>query len=74
LKSAAALPARGPARKFWRAQRARQPSRQDIAIQNSAAPIRDRDGRTVGAVVVFRDVTKERRLKRALSFQASHDA
>ena len=47
---------------------------QDIAIQNSAAPIRDRDGRTVGAVVVFRDVTKERRLKRALSFQASHDA
>jgi diguanylate cyclase (GGDEF)-like protein/PAS domain S-box-containing protein len=47
---------------------------QDIAIQNSAAPIRDREGRTVGAVVVFRDVTKERRLKRALSFQASHDA
>ena len=25
-------------------------------------------------MVVFRDVTKERRLKRALSFQASHDA
>ena len=47
---------------------------QEIAIQDSAAPIRDRDGRTVGAVVVFRDVTKERRLKRALSFQASHDA
>jgi diguanylate cyclase (GGDEF)-like protein/PAS domain S-box-containing protein len=47
---------------------------QEIAIQDSAAPIRDRDGRTVGAVVVFRDVTKERRLRRALSFQASHDA
>ena len=47
---------------------------QEIAIQDSAAPIRDRSGRTVGAVVVFRDVTKERRLKRALSFQASHDA
>jgi diguanylate cyclase (GGDEF)-like protein/PAS domain S-box-containing protein len=47
---------------------------QEIAIQDSAAPIRDREGRTVGAVVVFRDVTKERRLKRALSFQASHDA
>jgi diguanylate cyclase (GGDEF)-like protein/PAS domain S-box-containing protein len=47
---------------------------QEIAIQDSAAPIRDRNGRTVGAVVVFRDVTKERRLKRALSFQASHDA
>jgi diguanylate cyclase (GGDEF)-like protein/PAS domain S-box-containing protein len=47
---------------------------QEIAIQHSAAPIRDRSGRTVGAVVVFRDVTKERRLKHALSFQATHDA
>ena len=28
----------------------------------------------IGAVIVFRDVTKERRLKRALSYQASHDA
>jgi len=47
---------------------------QEIAIQDSAAPIRDRAGQIVGAVVVFRDVTKERRLKRALSYQASHDA
>jgi diguanylate cyclase (GGDEF)-like protein/PAS domain S-box-containing protein len=47
---------------------------QEIAIQDSAAPIRDRAGNTVGAVVVFRDVTKERRLKRALSYQAVHDA
>jgi diguanylate cyclase (GGDEF)-like protein/PAS domain S-box-containing protein len=47
---------------------------QEIAIQDSAAPIRDRAGAIIGAVVVFRDVTKERRLKRALSYQASHDA
>ena len=47
---------------------------QEIAIHDSAAPIRDRAGQIVGAVVVFRDVTKERRLKRALSYQASHDA
>ncbi|MGH8142796.1 MAG: PAS domain S-box protein, partial [Steroidobacteraceae bacterium] len=47
---------------------------QEIAIHDSAAPIRDRGGEIVGAVVVFRDVTKERRLKRALSYQASHDA
>ncbi len=47
---------------------------QEIEIEDSAAPIRDRSGEIVGAVVVFRDVTKERRLKRALSYQASHDA
>jgi diguanylate cyclase (GGDEF)-like protein/PAS domain S-box-containing protein len=47
---------------------------QELAIQESAAPIRDRAGQIIGAVVVFRDVTKERRLKRALSYQASHDA
>jgi len=47
---------------------------QEIAIQDSAAPIRDRAGQIAGAVVVFRDVSKERRLKRALAYQASHDA
>jgi len=46
----------------------------EVAIQESAAPICDRQGRVIGAVVVFHDVTKERRLKRALSWQASHDA
>jgi diguanylate cyclase (GGDEF)-like protein/PAS domain S-box-containing protein len=47
---------------------------QEIAIQESAAPICDRQGQIIGAVIVFHDVTKERRLKRALSYQASHDA
>ncbi len=47
---------------------------QEIAVQESAAPIRDRAGEIVGAVVVFRDVTRERRLQRALSYQAGHDA
>jgi diguanylate cyclase (GGDEF)-like protein/PAS domain S-box-containing protein len=46
----------------------------EIEFEDSAAPIRDRNAEIVGAVVVFRDVTKERRLKRALSYQASHDA
>jgi diguanylate cyclase (GGDEF)-like protein/PAS domain S-box-containing protein len=49
-------------------------SRQDVAIHSSVAPIRNRRGETIGAVTVFRDVTKERRLKRALSYQAAHDA
>ena len=46
----------------------------EIAIQESAAPIRDRGGGVIGAVMVFHDVSKERRLRRALSYQASHDA
>ncbi len=46
----------------------------EIAIQDSAAPIRDRAGQIVGAVVVFHDVTRERRLRRALAYQATHDA
>ncbi len=33
----------------------------ECPIDDSAAPIRDRDGRIFGAVLVFRDATKERR-------------
>ena len=47
---------------------------QEIAIQNSSAPIRDRAGNLIGAVMVFHDISKERRLHRALHYQASHDA
>jgi diguanylate cyclase (GGDEF)-like protein/PAS domain S-box-containing protein len=46
----------------------------ELPIQNSAAPIRDREGEAIGTVVVFRDVSRERRLRRALSYQATHDA
>jgi diguanylate cyclase (GGDEF)-like protein/PAS domain S-box-containing protein len=46
----------------------------EIAIQDSAAPIRDRIGNIIGAVMVFHDVSKEARLFRQLSYQASHDA
>ena len=47
---------------------------QELAIQDSAAPIRDRSGAMIGAVLVFHDVSRERRLRRALAYQASHDA
>ncbi len=47
---------------------------QEIPIQDSAAPIRDRIGNIIGAVMVFHDVSKETRLFRQLSYQASHDA
>jgi diguanylate cyclase (GGDEF)-like protein/PAS domain S-box-containing protein len=46
----------------------------EVAIAESAAPICDRQGQVMGAVVVFHDVTQERRLKRALAWQAGHDA
>jgi two-component system sensor histidine kinase/response regulator len=38
-------------------------------IADSCAPIRDRDGQVVGAVLVFRDVTKEYAVQRALRDQ-----
>lgn len=38
----------------------------ECAIDDSAAPIRCKDGKIVGCVLVFRDVTQERRADRAL--------
>ncbi|WP_158535189.1 PAS domain S-box protein [Acaryochloris thomasi] len=45
----------------------------EYAIEDSAAPIQDRDGQVIGAVMVFHDVTHSRNLTRQLSWQASHD-
>ncbi|MFH7241957.1 MAG: EAL domain-containing protein [Spirulina sp.] len=45
----------------------------EIAIDDSAGPIRDRKGRTVGAVMVFHDVTQARQLTRQVFWQAMHD-
>ena len=45
----------------------------EVAIQANAAPIRDREGGVVGAVMVFHDVSRERRMRRLLSYQATHD-
>ena len=38
----------------------------ECAIADSCAPIRSRDGQVVGAVLVFRDVTEEYAVQRAL--------
>ena len=46
----------------------------EVPIQDSAAPIRDRIGNVIGSVMVFHDVSKETRLFRQLSYQASHDS
>jgi diguanylate cyclase (GGDEF)-like protein/PAS domain S-box-containing protein len=45
-----------------------------IAIEDSAAPIRARDGTVLGAVMVFRDVSHERQLAHQVNWQAAHDA
>lgn len=44
------------------------------AIEDSAAPIRDRDGSIIGAVLVFHDVTAKRNLLRQMTHQAYHDS
>ena len=44
-----------------------------IEIQDSAAPIRDRDGTIIGAVVVFHDVTEIQGMAKRMAFLASHD-
>jgi diguanylate cyclase (GGDEF)-like protein len=46
----------------------------EVAVDHSAAPIFASDGRLIGTVLVFRDVTQTRRMARQLVWQASHDA
>ncbi len=43
-------------------------------IDDTAAPIRGRDGQVLGAVLIFRDVGENRRLARQLMHDATHDA
>jgi diguanylate cyclase (GGDEF)-like protein/PAS domain S-box-containing protein len=43
------------------------------SIEETASPIRDREGKTIGAVLVVRDVTATREIARRLEYQASHD-
>ena len=42
--------------------------------RQSAAPIRDRNGKITGVVLVLHDVSRERQYAAKLSYQASHDA
>ncbi|MDH5657504.1 MAG: EAL domain-containing protein, partial [Spirochaetia bacterium] len=45
----------------------------EFSIENSAAPILNREGHLIGAVLVFHDVSSSRELANQLSWQASHD-
>jgi len=48
-------------------------SGQRYAIEDSAAPIRDRQGNILGCVLVFHDVTQQRELQDRMAWQAAHD-
>jgi diguanylate cyclase (GGDEF)-like protein/PAS domain S-box-containing protein len=45
----------------------------ESAIEDSAAPIHDRVGRVIGAVIVFRDVSVAREMSRKMTHSAQHD-
>lgn len=45
----------------------------EYGIEESAAPIRDEQGTVLGVVLVFHDVTEQRRMGREMRFRATHD-
>lgn len=45
-----------------------------VSISANASPIHGRDGATIGAVMIFQDVTLIREMGRQLAFQATHDS
>lgn len=45
-----------------------------LSIEDYVAPIRGTEGPTSGAVVVFHDVSHERKLRQEMSWHATHDA
>jgi len=45
-----------------------------IAIEDSAAPIRDRTDVVIGGVLVFHDISYKRNLMKAMEHQGNHDA
>ena len=46
----------------------------DYGIEDSASPIRNAEGQILGAVLVFHDVSEQRRLTAQMSHRATHDA
>ncbi len=49
-------------------------SGREYGIEDSAAPIRNAQGQVLGVVLVFRDVTEQRRLSGEMIYRATHDA
>lgn len=49
-------------------------SGQEYGIEDSAAPIRNAQGDVLGVVLVFHDVTEQRRISGEINYRATHDA
>ena len=45
----------------------------EFGVEDSASPIREGNGQVLGAVLVFRDVTEQRRLNNEMHHRAKHD-
>ncbi|MFL9913402.1 EAL domain-containing protein [Paraburkholderia sp. RL17-337-BIB-A] len=45
----------------------------EYRIEDSAAPIKDAAGQTLGVVLVFRDVSQQRQLIQEMTYRATHD-
>lgn len=45
----------------------------ELSIEDSAAPIHNREGRVTGAVIVFHDVSESRAMTKKMAHQAQHD-
>ena len=45
----------------------------EIPIEDSASPIKDKDGNIKGAVIVFRDFTEKRKKQKEIEFLSFHD-
>ncbi|QDL56325.1 bifunctional diguanylate cyclase/phosphodiesterase [Rhodoferax aquaticus] len=46
---------------------------EEFGIEDSAAPIRSQTGEILGVVLVFHDVTEQRRMSGEMSYRATHD-
>ena len=46
---------------------------EEFGIEDSAAPIRDHAGELLGMVLVFHDVTEQRRMSGEMTYRATHD-
>jgi len=47
---------------------------EEYAIEDSASPILNKDGSFLGIVLVFRDVSEQRRLNNEMTYKATHDS